>query len=120
MEKWMEELIAAGIDADKVTNKAFSEVVNAIGVEAAVKLFVDFHGVPIYIGVAYRRDLALQYLQKLSLGKTEYDLAKILKFSKSEINKLMNKTTLFPVDRRIPMFPDLEPDYREPETNEGE
>jgi len=120
MRKWMRELCEAGVDVDKIANKTFADVIKVIGVEAAIELFCDFHGTGIYVGTEYRRDLERQYLQKLSLGKTERELARKLELSAATINRLMNETVLTSKEEKrdngyIPMFPELERDYPEEE-----
>jgi len=121
MEKWLIELNESGIDLDKLSQRDFADAIKIIGFEAAYKLFEGFHGVDIYVGSAYRRDLMKQYLRKFSFGKTEKQLAMALRTTKSNINRLLNESPILEEEKKkkkknngyIPMFPELERDKPE-------
>ena len=109
----MRELLDVGIDLDKIGDRTFREVADIIGIEAAIELFGEYRGAGLYCSKAYIRDLEYQYLQKLSTGKTERQLARILDIPKSTINRLMNEVPGTAAYKKyketyIPMFPELE------------
>lgn len=109
MERWINELLAEGIDVKKITDKKFAETVELIGLDAAVKLFRDFHGTGFYVGTGYLRDLEMEYLRKFSDGKTVEELARVLKVSRSKISAMMNETPETAKQKsaeHIPMFPE--------------
>jgi hypothetical protein len=111
MEKWLEELVKEDVKIKNIRSVPFNRIANVIGVEATIRMFREMHGDFVAVGSQYLTDLQREYCRIFSLGKTERELASILRVTPTQINKLMNSTPETKSDVYIPMFPD----YKEKE-----
>ncbi|MCL1947297.1 MAG: hypothetical protein FWF51_09155 [Chitinivibrionia bacterium] len=103
--EWIEELAAEYDSPDEIPVADIADLAEIVGVEAAIKTFKFFDGIPQFFPKKNITEMEKEYIRRCSVGQSDKDLAK--KFNKTlRYVQYIMASPAKKSDEHIPMFPE--------------
>jgi len=104
-DKWVSELAAVYKNADEIPVVPIRELAEVVGVDAALKTFAYYNGIPQFSPKKNLTEMESEYIRKCSLGQSDSQIARKLNRTLRYVQEMMSKPAKRTAEY-IPMFPE--------------